>query len=91
MIPVSAVVSENIYTQHDAAFLLGAGFTGKAARETICRACRNGELRAKLHLRRYWFSGRAFLKWVRDWFGAEDFRLASSRDAATTSPDTPNG
>lgn len=69
MIPLDDIVPANLYTQDDAMFLLGDGFTKKAAREAICEACRSGDLPAKEWRRRYWFTGRDFLEWVRRWFG----------------------
>ena len=70
MIPVNEIIPHNLYSQDDAGFLLGEGFTKKAAREAICAACRSGDLRNAQWRKRYWFSGRSFVEWVRGWFGA---------------------
>lgn len=70
MIPVIDIVPENIYSHHDAPKLLGGGFSEKAAKEWLLEACRSGELDSTECRRRHWFSGRSFLIWVRDWFGA---------------------
>lgn len=73
MIPVSQIVPQNLYSQDDAELLLGGGFSRKAAREAICEACRSGQLRSTQWRKRYWFSGKAFLEWVGQWFGSERF------------------
>jgi hypothetical protein len=69
MIALTEIVPDNIYSQHDAAALLGAGFTDDAAREALLEACRSGELESRQWRRRYWFTGRSFLAWVATWFG----------------------
>ena len=71
MIPVDSIHVDNLYSQDDATFLLGDGFTEKAAREAICEACRSKELAGRHWRKRYWFTGRAFLAWLRTWFGPE--------------------
>lgn len=75
MIPLSQIKDEDLFCQDDAKFLMGAGFTEKAARKQICRACKCGALVSKYFQRRYWFSGMAFKKWVKSWFGSERIRL----------------
>ena len=65
MVPMSQINDEDIYSQDDAPFLLGQGFSAKAAREAICKACRNGELRSKIYMRRYSFTGRDFKSWAK--------------------------
>jgi len=69
VIPVDQIVPENLYSQDDALFLLGDGFTKDAAREAICEACRAGEMECSNWRRRYWFTGAAFLEWVARWSG----------------------
>ena len=71
MIPISEVVPENLYSQDDALFLLGSGFTKRAAKELLCEVCRKGELSHSYFRKRYWFTGREFLEWVAKWFGRE--------------------
>ena len=71
MIPIAQIIPENLFSQDDAKFLLGEGFTKDAAREVIREACRSGQLKNKRWRRRYWFTGREFLEWVSRWFGAE--------------------
>ena len=70
MIPISQIIPDDLYSQDDAEFLLGEGFTRKAAREAICAACRSSDLRNAQWRKRYWFTGRDFIEWVRGWFGA---------------------
>ena len=62
MIPVDQISPGNYYSQDDACFLLGDGFSKRAAKETICAACRSGELQCRKHIKRYWFTGKAFLE-----------------------------
>jgi hypothetical protein len=76
MIPVEQIVQVNLYSQDDACFLMGDGFTAKSAKEAICQACRTGQLENRLWRKRYWFTGRAFLEWLRRWFG--ELELAAS-------------
>jgi len=64
VIPVKEIESANLYSQDDARFLLGNGFTAKAAKEHITGACRARELKAAKSLGRWWFTGEAFLAWV---------------------------
>jgi len=71
VIPIDQIIPGNPYSQDDAAFLMGEGFTEAAAKEAICEACRSGNLESRKWRRRYWFSGRNFLSWVSRWFGAE--------------------
>jgi len=71
MIPITKITDANIYSQDDAGFLLGSGFTKKAARETIRSACQNGQLESRFWRKRWWFTGRQFKLWVRRCFGAE--------------------
>jgi hypothetical protein len=71
MIPIGQIIPENLFSQDDAEFLLGKGFTKDAAREVIREACRSEQLKNKRWRRRYWFTGREFLEWVSRWFGAE--------------------
>jgi hypothetical protein len=71
VIAADETISENLYSQDDALFLLGEGFTKEAAREAICEACRSGELESRMWRRRYWFTGCVFLEWVSRWFQAE--------------------
>lgn len=84
MIPVNDIIPGNIYSQDDASFLLGEGFTKAAAREAICEACRSGQLRSASWRRRYWFTGRAFLEWASRWFGTE---IATDDDRADPTAD----
>jgi hypothetical protein len=65
MIPVAEIVPENLYSQDDAEFLLGDGFTPKAARQVIGEACRSGNLISHKWGRRHFFAGREFLVWLR--------------------------
>ena len=65
MIPISEIDDEDIFSQKDAPFLMGQGFSEKSAKETICRACRSGELQAKVYMRRYSFTGKDFKAWAR--------------------------
>ena len=69
MIPINEIVKSNLYCQDDAQFLLGAGFTKRAAKELICESCRTGDLPNHFHRKRYWFTGEDFLGWVRSWAG----------------------
>ena len=69
MIPISKITPSDIYSQEDAPFLLGNGFSQKAARQTITKACLRGDLKAVMRLRRYWFTGKEFLDWVKRTFG----------------------
>ncbi len=71
MIPIDQIIPENLFSQDDAEFLLGEGFTKDAAREALREACRSGQLKSKRWRRRYWFTGREFVNWVSRWFGAE--------------------
>ncbi len=71
MIPIEQIVPENLYSQDDATFLLGTGFTEDAAREAITEACRSGQLASRSWRRRYWFTGREFMAWIARWFGTE--------------------
>lgn len=81
MIPMADIIPGNLYSQDDATFLLGEGFSKRGAREAITEACRSGALPARLWRRRYWFRGADFLEWVRLWFGSSELRaLASRRD-----------
>ena len=61
MIPIDRITPGNLYSQDDAAFLLGDGFSPKAAREAVCEACRSGQLPHRRWRKRYWFTGRVFL------------------------------
>jgi hypothetical protein len=83
MIPITDLVPENLYSQEDAPFLLGTGFSEDAAREAICAACRAGQLVNVRWRRRYWFSGRAFLDWVASWFGDEAIRELACRSGTS--------
>ena len=65
MVPMSQINDEDIFSQSDAPFLMGDGFSAKAAREAICRACRNEGLQSKFYMRRYCFTGRDFKEWAR--------------------------
>ena len=65
MIQITDIKPQNLYSQNDAEFLLGDGFSKKAAKEHISQACRLGELKASKNLGRWWFTGDEFLKWVR--------------------------
>lgn len=65
MIPVDKIASRNLHSQADAPFLLGEGFTPKAARSAICSACIAGELPSRKWSKRHWFYGRDFLDWIR--------------------------
>lgn len=69
MIPVAQIIAANLYSQDDAEFLLGEGFSEKAAREVICEARRSGQLPSTQWRRRFWFTGASFLAWVGRWFG----------------------
>ena len=71
MIPIDKIIPANLYSQDDATFLLGTGFTEEAARETLCEACRSGQLTAQQWRKRWWFSGAEFLAWVSRWYGSE--------------------
>jgi hypothetical protein len=71
VIPIDTIILDNPYSQDDAMFLMGEGFTEGAAREVVCEACRSGQLKASKWRNRWWFSGRAFVEWVTRWFGAE--------------------
>ena len=71
MIPVADILPQNLYSQDDAPFLLGEGFTEDAAREAICEACRAGELKGQQWRKRWFFSGAEFLAWVSRWFGTQ--------------------
>lgn len=84
MIPVSEVTPENLYSQDDAQFLLGEGFSRKAAREAIREACKTGELRSSKWRGRSWFSGQSFLTWIREW-PAATARPTSSLQSPTES------
>lgn len=65
MVPMSQINDEDVYSQDDAPFLLGQGFSAKAAREAICRACRSEGLQSKFYMRRYCFTGKDFKAWVK--------------------------
>ena len=65
MIQITEIKPTNLYSQADAEFLLGDGFSKKAAKEHISKACRSSELKASKNLGRWWFTGDDFLKWVR--------------------------
>lgn len=71
MIPIDKIIPANLYSQDNAQFLLGNGFSKAAAKEAICEACRSGQLESKRWRRRYWFTGHEFLAWVARWFGSE--------------------
>jgi len=71
VIPLDSIAPGNLYSQDDAPFLLGEGFTPEAAREAICGACRSGQIAHREWRRRYWFTGRAFLEWVGREIGVE--------------------
>ena len=71
MIPIAEIIPENLYSQDDSPFLLGAGFTEDAARETICEACRSGELTSRKWRGRWWFAGREYIDWVSRWFAGK--------------------
>ena len=71
MIPLDQIIDVNLYSQDDAVFLLGRGFTGKAAREAIRSACKSGQLEGIQWRKRWWFTGCAFKAWVKRWFGAD--------------------
>ena len=71
MIPIDQIIPGNPYSQDDAVFLMGEGFSEDAAKEIVCEACRSGQLKASKWRKRWWFAGRAFVEWVARWFGAE--------------------
>jgi len=71
MIPITEIIDANIYSQDDAGFLLGSGFTKKAARETIRSACQNGQLESSFWRKRWWFTGHQSKLWVLRCSGAE--------------------
>ena len=78
MIPVSKIMPENLYSQDDGQFLLGQGFSVKAAREVILEACRSGQLSATSWKKRYWFSGKDFFEWVMRWYGSQVGQIIES-------------
>lgn len=81
MIQINNIVAENLYSQRDASFLLGNGFTKKAARQMISEACREKQLNANKYKRQYWFTGADFLEWVEKWFNTSgNQRLALSEN-----------
>ena len=86
MIPINDIAAENLYSQDDAQFLLGDGFTKDAAREAICEACRAGDLEAKRFRKRWWFTGREFLVWVSGWFGEDLVEAEGGRRALAPVP-----
>jgi hypothetical protein len=71
VIPLTTIESGVLYSHHDAEFLLGAGFSKRAAQEVIKEACRTGNLDARTWRRRWWFSGDAYIAWVQWWFGSD--------------------
>jgi len=70
VIPVDKIIPKNLYSQDDALFLLGDGFTKDAAKEAVCEASRSGALVAQQWRKRWWFTGAEYLKWVSTWFGS---------------------
>ncbi len=71
MIPIDEIRAENLYSQHDAEFLLGKGFSKRGAKEFVREACHSGQLSNRFYRKRYWFTGAAFLEWVGKWSGID--------------------
>ena len=89
MIPLSDIILENVYSQDDASYLLGDGFSKVAAKQQICNACKSGTLKACKFARRWCFTGAAFLEWTKKWLGdlaiensdVDNTQLANEPDA----------